>query len=188
MSEIVFFLSVGLAHAMTNIDNLAVMLVLAPAIGVRRCLSVYVGTQLICIAVSGIAGVTALSLLGAWVGYVGFIPIGLGLFAFWQQSQGDNSVPTAPPSSLMATIILFLGLGLDTMMIMSAILGDSSEVWQGLAYLGAAASIFALSVMFLLMINGRIANRVVERIGRFAPYAMIAVGLYILSNSFSDTI
>ncbi|WP_223421345.1 hypothetical protein [Tateyamaria pelophila] len=188
MTEIIFFLSVGLAHAMTNFDNLAVMLILVPALGAARCVVAYVSTQLVCFAIAGVAGATAISLLGPWVGYVGLVPIGLGLFAFWQQSKGDSGVAKAPPGSMLATLALFLGLGIDTTLVLSAILGDSSDLWDGLVYLGAIASVAVLTTIFLLMANGRIGVGAVERVGRFAPYAMIAVGLYILSNSFTDTI
>ncbi|MEP2151149.1 MAG: hypothetical protein ABJ263_05115 [Tateyamaria sp.] len=188
MTEIVFFLSVGLAHIMTNIDNLAVMLLLAPVIGAARCVVAYVITQLICFVVAGVAGATAINLLGAWVGIVGLIPIGLGLFSFWRQSQGGDAFSKPPPSSMLATITLFLGLGFDTMLVISAILGDTSQLWDGLVYLGAIASVSLLTIIFLLMAHERIGQSAIERVGRFAPYTLMAVGLYILSNSFSDTI
>ena len=171
MTEVVFFLSVGLAHTMTNIDNLAIMLLLAPAIGVTRCVVAYVSTQLICFVVAGVAGAAAISLLGAWVGIVGLVPIGLGLLAFWQQFSGYSASVRTLPGSMLATMTLLLGLGVDTMLVMSAILGDSSQHWDGLVYLGGLASLSILTTVFLLMIHGRIGQEAIDRVSRFAPYA-----------------
>lgn len=186
VGEFTFFLSVAIAHSMTNLDNLALMLVLAPLVGVRRCLTVYLATQTFCIAFSGVTGITAIGLLGEWVGVLGFIPIGLGFYALWKRVQGNAASYAAPPSSLGATIVLFGSLGVDTAVVMSAILGDSTQTWRGLAYLGAGASLAGLTALFLFMVNGRVAKGAVEKTNQFAPFAMIAVGLYILSDSASD--
>ncbi len=188
MTEILFVVSVALAHAMTNLDNLVVMLMLAPAIGALRCASAYLIAQVVGIAVAAIAGSAALGLLGPWVGYVGFIPIGLGVFTLWQQARGETEGRATLPASLGAAIVMFLSLTLDTVVVMAALLGDSSEFWDGLAYLGAALSICVLVAVFVLMSRAQMPQGFVEKLGRFAPFVMILVGIYILSNSVSDVV
>lgn len=188
MTEILFVLSVGLAHAMTNVDNLVVMLVLAPVIGAARCAFAYILGQIVCVFAAAVVGSAALALLGSWVGFVGFIPIGLGLFALWQQAHSGAVVNSAHPTSMGAALVLFLSLGLDTTVIMAALLGDSTGVWDGLAYLGAALSTVAVVCVFLVMARVQMSDRFIEKVSRLAPYAMILVGTYILSDSFSDAV
>lgn len=188
MTEFLFVLSVAMAHALTNFDNLVVMLVLAPMIGSLRCVGVYGAAQVVSIGIAGLLGSAALAFLGTWVGYVGFVPIGLGLFTLWQQSHAGPSVPVRRPTSLWAAMLLFLGLGIDTTIVLAALLGDSTEVWDGLIYLGACLSLAGLIVVFLVMSRTAMSGTIFDRLNRLAPFAMILVGTYILSNSVSDAI
>lgn len=188
MTEILFVLSVALAHALTNFDNLVVMLVLAPMIGPLRCTAVYVAAQLVSIGVAGVLGAAALALLGTWVGFVGFVPIGLGIYTLWQQTQADLSVPKARPTSIWAALLLFLGLGIDTTVVLAALLGDSTDVWDGLIYLGAGMSLVGIVTVFLFLSRMPVSRSIFDRLSRLAPFAMILVGTYILSNSVSDAI
>ncbi|MEM8731747.1 MAG: hypothetical protein AAGF79_17700 [Pseudomonadota bacterium] len=188
MAEILFVLSVAFAHAMTNLDNIAVVLVLSTTVGIRRCVSAFALTQVICILLAAGIGAAAIDVLGAWVGYVGLLPIALGVYTLWRGGTVADAVPTREANSMGALMIVFFSLGLDTIMIMSAIFADSAVGWRALAYLGAAVSLSAMVALLLVMTYGDKATRIIERLNRFAPYALIAVGLYILSNTITDAV
>ncbi|MCE8522721.1 hypothetical protein KBY24_14535 [Ruegeria pomeroyi] len=188
MIEISFILSVALAHAATNLDNLAVMLALSPSVGRTRCVTAYLLTQLVYLGISGIAGAAAIHLLGSWIGYLGLIPIGLGLFALWQKDPSDAAAASMKSGSTGKLMTIFAGLGIDTLVVISLLLGDSSNGWRGLIYIGALTSLSFLALAFLWLSTSRKGAAILVQLTWLTPYVLIAVGVYILLDSPTDMI
>jgi len=188
VAELAFIVSVAFAHAMTNLDNFAVLMILAGAVGLSRCLCIFVVVQSLCLVIAGFVGESATNFLGPWVGYIGFVPITMGAMALWLRRQSQNDNPTEIPTSLSALTLLFFGLSFDTVAMISTIVGDSSADWKAYVYLGSVLSIFALVVLLIAYSKIGKSSRFVEKASTLAPYIMIAVGLYVLGDTLTDTI
>jgi cadmium resistance protein CadD (predicted permease) len=185
--HILFALSSGLVVLSTNIDNLVMLLALMVSLGVVRAATGFLVAQGLILSLSlGIAtGVDHSGILNR-VGYLGFVPLILGLRGIWRQAaQGpDQPADTGAVSSALA---LFLSLSFDTLAAMTPLLAESTSAFRVSALVGAGISLLGLvalsawSAPRALQLGPQIA-----RLDRFAPYVMVLVGLYILINSPTD--
>jgi cadmium resistance protein CadD (predicted permease) len=130
--------------------------------------------------------------LPGWVGYLGIVPIALGLHALWQQSgvdEGAEGSVALPQGGLVAPTLLFLSMSLDSFAVMAPLLADSLPGYRFSALMGAVAAVLGIGVLSILL--SRLATpsaRWAGRLERLGPVAMILVGLYVLINSGTDTI
>ena len=83
MDHLTFAVSAALAQVLTNLDNLAVLLALLLSLGPVRAVGGFVIAQaVVLVAAMGLA-IGADQALSGWVGYLGVVPIALGLHALW---------------------------------------------------------------------------------------------------------
>jgi cadmium resistance protein CadD (predicted permease) len=186
-------LTFALAYASTNFDNLAVMLGLAPSAGAKRAAAAFVLTQGMVIAAAFAAGAAAGSLPAAWLGWLGLVPIALGLRELWKGFRHDDPperetrLPKA--TGLTAMMLTFVGLSADTFALTAALLADSSSAFDLHVLAGAIVGVVAIAVAG--MVASRAAARaraVVERLERIVPFVMIASGIYILADTATDVL
>lgn len=185
-----FAVSAALAHALTNLDNLAVLLALLLPVGVARALTGYVAAQaIVLLAALGLAAGAA-EVLAGWSGWLGLIPLGLGLWTLWRRIRGAGEGTDLPPpreTPVLSLVALFLGMSLDSFAVMTPLLADSTPAFRLAAVTGAVASvaIMALAALTLSRVTGRARVRV-ARLETLGPYAMIAAGTYVLLNTGTD--
>lgn len=184
-------ISSGLAHVATNLDNLIVMVGLFLTIGRIPVLTGYLLAQCIVLAAAfGVAeGVdTELPLP---VGYLGLIPLGLGVLTLWKQRyavDAETPGPSVKPNAWAITV-LFLSLSFDTFAVFAPLLADSQAIYNVPVLLGAGLSAMTLAFAGLAMSRvapGGVAR--VETLERFAPYVMVAIGLYVVLNTATDAV
>lgn len=185
-----FAASVALALVLTNLDNLALLIAIAVPVGLRRALAGYVLAQGLVLGLSlGLAAGVA-EVFAARAGVLGLVPLGLGAWALWRGGPGAGPEPEQRPgqrATLLATVGLFLGLSMDSFAVLTALLADSAPLFRGAALLGGVAGIALMAGAGAAL--ARVAERSARWLGRadrFAPYVMMAAGLYVLWNSGTD--
>lgn len=187
LDHLTFALSAGLAQVLTNLDNLAVLFAMLLSVGALRAVAGYVTAQVIVmIAAVGIAvGISDIPLTET--GYLGVIPIGLGLYAIWKRRTATpETAPVAPASYVMASL-MFLTMSFDTFAVMAPLLIDSAAPYRVAGIAGASVAIVltALAALGLSRIAGH-AGKWAAKAESLGPIAMIIAGIYVLLDSGTD--
>ena len=183
--------SAAFAVIATNLDNLAVMVALLLTSNRSRVLGGYLAAQAIVLAVALIIAEGAEEAMPGWTGYLGLVPLALGLIGVWRQWRGvgDGDMPVSAGGTLLASTVLFLGLSTDSLAVMAPLLADTVPVLRVTATLGAGGAILTIGLLGLSMARGAEASGGwISKLEKLGPYAMIAVGLYVLANSGTDAI
>ncbi|CTQ53123.1 cadmium resistance transporter family protein [Roseibium album] len=186
-----FALSVALAYVLTNIDGLFAFLALSSAGRARSVIPGFLVAHVLVIAGSLLLGVGATFLSPDKLGYLGLIPIGLGLWEIWKNNRNSalERANARSANSLVGSTAIFLALSTDTFVLLSAILADSRRDMDHFALLGAL-----LAVAGLLLLGMYLSNRIArnKQIGQFferlSPFVMIAAGIYILLDTATDVL
>ena len=190
---------VGGSFVATNLDNLLLLVMLLGANHERR-LAVLAGFLASCVAVLA-ACALGLALSNFFdpevLGYLGLAPLLLGCHMLYQLRQGrhaDDGLPAVPTNAsgqrtwFTAFIMLFSNSG------------DSVAVFLPLLAESARAPVLVLMVTYILIavtwgalayaIAGRevLARKIERRAEKVVPWIMIGVGLYILSDTATDTL
>ncbi len=189
MTDAELVLSVALAHAATNFDNMALLLALTPALGLRRAAGGFAASQLIALTASLLVGGGVAALPTGWIPWLGLVPIGLGLRGLWVNFRGADrdETPRRAPTSFLLTLLLFLSLTSDSFVVMTALFADSSATYDPVVLAGGLASVAALTAAGLLL--ARVAARaeaLVRRLEVIGPFVMILAGLYVLLDTATD--
>ena len=182
-------LLVPVAYAATNIDNLLIMATLGAGRASRAHLVAgFVIASCTVLLVVSIAVFIDRVLPPEVLGYLGLIPIGIGayllLFAGTRPETSAGSETTWP-----AVAGLLLANSGDTIFALGPLFAESgSDARLGLAL--GFAMIAALWLFLILGATKRVArSQWLGRLGyRIAPWMMILIGLYILSDSATDVV
>ncbi len=189
---VVFAASAFMAQVLTNLDNLAALVALMMVSGPRRTVAGFLLAQILVISAAFFVAVGVDDVVPHWAGYLGIIPLGLGLFGVYRQFQGgnDDDVPKLPPkASILVTVMLFFSLSMDTFAVLAPLLADSAPQYRVAGVVGAAMAALALTTLGLLSAKTPImTGGLARRLETLVPYVMICAGLYILSNSWTDAI
>jgi cadmium resistance protein CadD (predicted permease) len=192
VDHLTFAVSAALAQVLTNLDNLAVLLALLLTLGRARAVGGFVIAQAVVLAAAMGLAIGADQALSGWVGYLGIVPIALGLHALWQQSgvdEGAEGSVALPQGGLVAPTLLFLSMSLDSFAVMAPLLADSLPGYRFSALMGAVAAVLGIGVLSILLSQlATPSARWAGRLERLGPVTMILVGLYVLINSGTDTI
>ncbi|MCV0429743.1 MAG: cadmium resistance transporter [Roseibium sp.] len=185
----VFALSVAFAYGLTNIDGLFAFLALSSAGKYRQVLTGFLLAHALVIGGSLLIGAGATFLSPEFLGYLGIVPIGLGVWEIWKTNRHSALDRTEAKSanSIAGTLSIFLALSTDTFVLLAAIFADSRQDMDQFALLGAFIAVIGLLVLGTFL-SKRIAQN--KRIGRFferlSPFVMIAAGIYILLDTTTD--
>jgi len=192
-------IAVGLfasSFAATNVDNLALLVGWLLA-GRGRSRHVLIGHALGMLALLLLTiafGLGANLIPVQYVGYLGAIPIALGLKGLYALSRGSGEIESAhdvasahaSPLSIAATQV---ANGVDTVLVFGPLLGDSE---LGVDFILVGGFIVMTFAWFgLARFLERHASRLtlLERHGHWiAPIVLILVGLYILADTGTDVL
>lgn len=186
-----FALSAALVQVATNLDNLAVLLGLMLTLPRRVAVAAFLCAQGLVVSAALAVAYGASDALAGWVGYLGVLPIGLGL---WQLRPGrgaeaDTPSPAVSRGSVPVTTALFLSLSVDSFLVMTPVLADSAGSFRMAAVTGALAA--ALGMAFgaaSLFKPGGVLSAILPRLDRLTPFVMILAGIYVLSNTGTDVV
>lgn len=191
MDGLAFGASAALIWIMTNLDNLAALVVLVLTLGAGQATGAFLLAQ--GAVLSGIvATALGVGLVPGWSGYLGVIPVGLGSYALWRQFRApdpDTSDMVGRKSSLLAAVALFISMSVDSFAVVVPFLADALPSYQKAGVAGAICAILILAGL------GAASARLTPLLGdwarsleRIAPIVMIAAGLYVLANTATDLI
>ena len=180
---------VPVAYAATNIDNLFIMASLGAGRASRgQLVAGFVTASCAVLLIASMAMFIDRVLPPDVLGYLGFVPISIGayllLFTGAQAEQPASGATSWPAIAGM----LFANSG-DTIFALGPLFAESGSG----ARLGLAVGFALVATTWLLLILN-LAERVarsdlLSRLGhRMAPWMMILVGLYILSDSATDVV
>ena len=189
----IIFLVAG-TYIATNVDNL--LLLVAWMLGrhgsTGRILAGYWIATIAILLASWALGLSANVIPIHYVGYLGLVPITLGVTTLIRQFRGREDVPVglAPEKcSVFAITTTLFANSADTMLVFSPLLADSET---GTDYMIVVGYIAMATIWFLLaLFFSRHAARLqpVSVAARWlAPLIMIVIGFYILDNTLTDVV
>jgi cadmium resistance protein CadD (predicted permease) len=187
LEHLTFALSAGLAQVLTNLDNLTVLFAMLLSVGAFRAVAGYVTAQVIVLIVAFGIAVGVSDMFTVDTGFLGLIPIGLGLYAIWQRYKAPADVQSIAPASYVMASLMFLAMSFDTFAVMAPLLIDSAAPFRVAAMGGASVAIVLTALLAVVM------SRMAGRAGKWAakaealgPIAMIIAGIYVLFDSGTD--
>ena len=177
-----------IAYLSTNIDNLSILLALRGSGAPQRLLAMGFIAAVIALLLVASAGAYADEFIPlGMLRYFGLVPVALGL-RLLLSAPGDG--PAArPQQGWLAIALLFLANSVDSMFVVGALVAESeAAAHAGLlfGYLLTAATTILVSGW--LLSHARFADRMARAGSRFAPFLMIAIGLYIFWDSPTDLV
>ncbi|PSL17393.1 hypothetical protein [Shimia abyssi] len=176
----------------TNLDNLAVLIALLLTAGKRSALGGFLAAQLVVLGAALVFAEGVDATLADMAGLLGVIPLGLGLWGVWQQwtvSEADSTDTHAAKGTLVACFFLFLSLSVDSFAAFAPLLADTQPLLRLPLLAGAVVALAGLALLGLILAQGaKQGGAWLSRLERLGPYAMVAVGLYILTNTATDTL
>jgi cadmium resistance protein CadD (predicted permease) len=180
---------VPVAYAATNMDNLLIMATLGANTNNRGSLVAgFLVASIGVLVISSMATFIERVVPPEVLGYLGFIPLSIGLYLlFFTRSQAEESTSRSTAWPAVAGL-LFANSG-DTIFAIGPLFAESgSDARIGLAI--GFVLIAAVWLFLILNVSQRVArSEILSRLGpRLAPWMMILVGLYILSDSATDMV
>lgn len=191
LDELAFALSAAMAQTATNLDNFAVLLALLLTVGKGRAVAGYALSQALMLAAAmAVALGTDQAMPGGLSGYLGFVPLALGLrgaLRMLLRTPGDAAPRLSSKSRVFGTTALFLALSFDSFAVMAPLLADSAPGYRLWALAGAVLAVALLAGAALTAAGAAsAAGKWAARLERTGPFVMIAAGIYVLMNSGTD--
>ena len=190
IEHILFAFSAAIVTISTNLDNLVILFGLIMVMETRRAVFGFAAAQMIILSLSLViaSGLDHSRFLN-WVGYLGIIPLSLGLYGIWQQRKGSGERQLPDTGAITSVVALFLTLSIDTLAAMTPLFADSTPAFRLTALIGAGCSLATLiGIASWGAPRAQVLGPRFARLDRIAPYIMVAVGLYILVNSPTDVL
>lgn len=193
MNELAIIAMVAGTYVATNVDNLTIVVswMLAGNVPGASIAKGYAMATISVLVISTILGLSSYAIPLSLIGYLGIIPIGLGAWSLLMQFRGGGEQVEAVTGSGAA-----LGIGatltansVDSIIIFSPLLADSQAVID--VYIASTFAVVAGAWFWLAKWFSRHAAKldlVTKVAGWLAPFIMIYVGIYILTDTGTDVI
>jgi cadmium resistance protein CadD (predicted permease) len=180
----------------TNIDNLAMLvgwLLSGRGKPGQILLGYLLGMSGLLILACGF-GLGATFVPDRFIGYLGIIPIALGVKGIYElfRARGETSNETRPSGRralVLAIAITQLANGVDTVLVLGPLLADS-ELGVDLAMIGGfVLMVFAWFRLARFLETHASRIEAIERYGHWiSPIVLLVIGFYILDNSATDVV
>ena len=184
------------AYLATNMDNFAILTALfakyrgdGAAVLTGHLLAVAVT-----LGVAGLVGDAASVVPVQYLGYLGIVPIAMGVFWMyrWVRPLAAAEESAVSGRAGAATVATFLGLlsnSTDTLLTQAIVFADTAARldWVVAVSVLAIAALLAAAAGFGVR-NPRFGPVLERHAGRVAPFIMIAVGVYVLADTATDVI
>ncbi len=180
---------VPFTYAATNIDNLLIMASLGAGRASRgQLVAGFIVASGAVLIVASMAMFIDRMMPAALLGYVGFVPLSIGAYLLlFADTQTENTTSRATTWPAIAGVLV-ANSG-DTVFALGPLFAESgSDARLGLSI--GFALIATVWLVLILNVSQRVArSETLGRLGhRIAPWMMILVGLYILSDSVTDVV
>mgnify|MGYP001556394862 FL=1 len=176
-------------YAATNNDNLLIMASLGAGRASRgQLVAGFIVASGAVLIVASMAMFIDRMMPAALLGYVGFVPLSIGAYLLlFADTQTENTTSRATTWPAIAGVLV-ANSG-DTVFALGPLFAESgSDARLGLSI--GFALIATVWLVLILNVSQRVArSETLGRLGhRIAPWMMILVGLYILSDSVTDVV
>ena len=178
----------------TNIDDL-VLLVGFLATRSFHTWNVIVGYAFGMLAILAVSWIGALlaDLQTHYVGFLGLVPLGLGLKHLYRQFIRHQSLSEPTPAPLskhsqIATVALTdMSHGQDTIILYSVLLAEVPNVAQLTVSLVYVTLVFVWCAAGFFLLRHPLLRKLIQRYGRrFSPYLLIVIGAYIVLDTIHN--
>jgi len=185
-------LLVSVAYGATNVDNLLIMATLAAGRASRNAvITGFVLASFAVLLISTLATFIADVLPASTLGYLGFVPISIGVYLLFASSTSDDDTTgaTTGATTWPAITALLLANSSDTIFALGPLFAESEDS----ARIGLVAGFVVIAAIWLVLIltvSSRVArSTTLGRLGHWlAPWMMILIGLYVLSDTATDLV
>jgi len=181
------------AFVATNLDNFVLLVALNARYDEHpaQVAAGYLGGMLLVGALALAAGKLAGNAPVQYLGYLGLVPIAIGIAALVRLFRGGAAQapgPTSGGAALVATLTTQLSNGTDTAVTFAILYADSNDVADYLVALAFCCMLCVFAAAARHATRHEWMRRPLERYGRYAtPFILIAVGFFVISNSGLDT-
>jgi cadmium resistance protein CadD (predicted permease) len=184
----------------TNLDNLLVLVFLLGTSSRRRAavLFGYLTAVILVVCVAAV-GVAAGALIDpAAIGYLGVAPVAMACYLLYQQYTRGAAMDVPEPVAenlagegriwLASSLLMFSNSG-DSIAVLLPLLAESSRpALLLIVSLYLVTSLLWCAVALAIAARPGLARRIQQRGARLVPWVMIAVGLYVLLDTRTDTL
>lgn len=180
--------------AATNIDNLALLVgwLLAGRGRNRQILGGHLLGMLTILGLTVAFGLGANLLPLEYVGYLGVIPVSLGLKGLYDLSRNSSDAKDDAVSEHIAPLSIAatqVANGVDTVLVFGPLLADSESKIDLVVVIGFVLMTFAWFGLARFLERHASRLTILDRYGHWvAPIVLILVGLYILDNTSTDVL
>ena len=184
--------------AVTNLDNLIILVfLLGQSPNARQhVLMGFVAAVILVIAVSSVGILIGTLLSPSLVGYLGFGPLLIGIYILYQQLRSTENKSTAVISAMgapsrvwLTTVVLMFSNSADSIAVLLPLLAESGSMPTLLIVsIYLLTSILWCVISIKIASNADLAKRINDRGEKLVPWVMIAVGIYVLSNTGTDSL
>ena len=184
--------------AVTNLDNLIILVfLLGQSPNARHhVLMGFVASVILVVAVSSIGILIGTVLSPDLVGYLGFAPLSIGTYMLYQQLRFTENKSTAAISAMgapsriwLTTVVLMFSNSADSIAVLLPLLAESgSTPIMLIVSIYLLTSILWCAISVKIATNAGLAQRISDRGEKLVPWVMIAVGIYVLSNTGTDSL
>ena len=185
----------ALAYLGTNVDNFAILVALygrfsGRAAAVTMAHAVLTGVLL---AVAAIVGRLGDRLPVEYIGLLGIVPLTLGcywLYRLWREPAGATSKPAITGHAAFgATFFAQAGNVSDSLVVLAALLSDTAGDSDTLVVIAVLLSAVGFALLARLAVENSVLGSVIARWAHVgAPFVMVGVGAYILTNTARDVL
>ena len=197
MTEISTIIAVSVfAFLGTNMDNFALLTALFAKYRGNR-MSVLAGHLLavgVTLFAAGLIGEAANVVSVEYLGYLGVIPIAMGVFWIYRSfaaGAGTDATETTHRGgvAIVATFLSLLSNSTDTLLAQAVVFADTAARLDWVVAVSAFSTAIMLAVAAYYGIRNPRFGPAIERYSiRIAPLIMIAIGLYVLANTATDVL
>jgi cadmium resistance protein CadD (predicted permease) len=178
----------------TNVDNLAILVgwLLSGRVAKSHVAAGYALSVTTVIFISAVLGLSSQMIPVQWIGWLGIVPILLGIYALVSQFRGtaDADVPEVSGNAAMFGVAAtMIANSVDTVIVLAPLLVDTQDHIDPVLIGGFALMAVAWFVLASLLSRSAAKMAVIQRVAAWiAPLIMIAVGFYIISNTATDVL
>lgn len=193
MSELTIIALVAGSYAATNVDNLTLLVswMLAGKTSSAGLAGGYALANVVVLIIAIILGLSSNVIPVQLIGYLGVIPIGLGIYSLVGQFRGQAQTANtrAKKGAVLGVAATLAANSVDSIIIFAPMLADSKASID--PFIGFAFVLVAAAWFWMAKVASRHAARldaVTTAAGWIAPLIMIYVGIYILMNTTTDVV
>jgi cadmium resistance protein CadD (predicted permease) len=175
----------------TNLDNLGMLIILIAeeSYSAREVIWGYLLSALIVFAAAWLVAEAVELAPDQHLGYLGFIPIALGVYRAWELTRGPpgNIRIRASSSGLAAVTLLMLAQSGDTLAVYVSLFADTSESLELVMLITFSVCAALWIALARWLASHRLIAEPLERWGRYLlPVLLIVIGVLILLDTPTD--